>query len=330
MNFQKFRTQLDELSQFFAYIEQRFTAEELSRLDRETLMGYVRDLYKSFFAAENTPPLRPQLPLQELPKVDTEPKKIVEKVAQKIELEIEENPIEEMPVVETPVIQKPVVETPIVDTPIMEQTLAFVMPTIQDAPIEETPIKEETPIIVEPIVKETPIAEANPIAEAIETVEAIEEESNDVIAQNQERGMVILQQNQLVDTTPLRPEIVLNTVSDDQMFERSEVHFNPEYNDLFYIKDSKELSQKLADSRIEDLHKAMGLNDKFLYINELFGGNAARFKLAVDYFNQEAKTLNEARAYIERDLIEAFKWNSPLKSSLSKNFIKLLRRRYQK
>jgi hypothetical protein len=303
MNFQNFRTQLDELNQFFAYIEQRFTAEELSHLDRDILMGYVRDLYKSFFVAEKTPPVRPQLPLQELPKVDVVPEKVaetvIEKATQKIELEIEE----------TPVVQTPIVETPIVET------LAFVMPAIEEPAIEEEQIIEQA--IIE-----------SPVVETVEVIDQIN--ATEIVAEPQQTGMVILQPMQLVDTSLRRPEVILNTVSDDQMFERAEVHFNPEYDDLFYIKDSKELSQKLADSRIEDLNKAMGLNDKFLYINELFGGNAARFKLAIDYFNQEAKTLNDARTYIERDLIEQFKWNSPLKTSLSKDFIKLLRRRYQK
>lgn len=298
MNFQKFRTQLDELNQFFAYIEQRFTAEELSHLDRDILMGYVRDLYKSFFVAENAPPVRPQQPLQELPKVELAPEKVIEKVVEKaaptIELEIEQTPVVE--------------------------TLAFVMPAIEEPAIEEPAIEEEQ--IIEQAIIETPV---------VETVEVVEHiDATEIVAEPQQTGMVILQPMQLVDTSLRRPEVILNTVSDDQMFERAEVHFNPEYDDLFYIKDSKELSQKLADSRIEDLNKAMGLNDKFLYINELYGGNAARFKLAIDYFNQEAKTLNDARTYIERDLIEQFKWNSPLKTSLSKDFIKLLRRRYQK
>lgn len=316
MNFQNFRTQLDELNQFFTYIEQRFTAEELSHLDRDILMGYVRDLYKSFFVAENAPPARPQLPLQELPKVDVVPEKVaetvIEKATPKIELEIE---------------QTPVVETPVVEIPIMEQTLAFVMPTIEEPAIEEPAIEKvvEEEQIIEQAILETPVVEVAETTEVVQRIDAAE-----IVAEPQQTGMVILQPTQLVDTTPLRPEVILNTVSDDQMFERAEVHFNPEYDDLFYIKDSKELSQKLADSRIEDLNKSMGLNDKFLYINELFGGNAARFKLAIDYFNQEAKTLNDARTYIERDLIEQFKWNSPLKTSLSKDFIKLLRRRYQK
>jgi hypothetical protein len=309
MDFHKFRTQLDELSQFFGYLEQRFTPEELSELDRETLMAYVRDLYKSFFVAAVAAP-NPQLPPQ------------TQHIAPIIAAE---KTVE--PVIET--IVEPVIETPIVaELPQIE-----IIETIQEIPTEET---EETAEIFETVEE---VAEIENIDEKIAEITQEVENQNAVILlpevveqppTTQETGMVIHLGTDLQAQQIYRPEIVLNTVVDDEMFEQHETRFNPDYDVLFYIKDSKELSQKLADSRIDDLNKAMGLNDKFLYINELFGGNAARFKIAIDYFNQEAKSLNDARTYIERELIETFKWVTPLKSDLSKQFIKLLRRRYLK
>ena len=318
MDFHKFRTQLDELSQFFGYLEQRFTPEELSELDRETLMAYVRDLYKSFFVATVAAP-NPQLPPQ------------TQYIAPIIAAE---KTVE--PVIET--VIEPVIETPIVAELPQVETIA----TTQEIPTEEiiAPIEEikevETVEAVETIEE---VAEIENIDEKIAKITEEVENQNAVILlpqiveqppTTQETGMVIHSNTDLQAQQIHRPEIILNTVVDDEMFEHHEARFNPAYDDLFYIKDSKELSQKLADSRIDDLNKAMGLNDKFLYINELFGGNAARFKIAIDYFNQEAKSLNDARTYIERELIETFKWVTPLKADLSKQFIKLLRRRYLK
>lgn len=307
MDFHKFRTQLDELSQFFGYLEQRFTPEELSELDRETLMAYVRDLYKSFFVATVAAP-NPQLPPQ------------TQYIAPIIAAEKTVEPVIE-PVIETPIVA----ELPQVET----------IATTQEIPTEEViaPIEE-----IQEVETVEEVAEIENIDEKIAKITEEVENQNAVILlpqiveqpTTQETGMVIHSNTDLQAQQIHRPEIILNTVVDDEMFEHHEARFNPAYDDLFYIKDSKELSQKLADSRIDDLNKAMGLNDKFLYINELFGGNAARFKIAIDYFNQEAKSLNDARTYIERELIETFKWVTPLKADLSKQFIKLLRRRYLK
>jgi hypothetical protein len=300
MDFQKFRTQLDELSQFFAYLEQRFTPEELSELDRDTLMVYVRDLYKSFFV---TAPPKPQLPL-------------------KTEAQIE---------------NKTVVTPLVADLPKVE-TIETVVPIEEVAAVETVETIEEVAAIEEKIAQITAEVETETVeTENVET-ENVETENVVVLLPElveqpnttQETGMVIHLGTDLQAQEVHTPQIVLNTIVDDEMFEQHETRFNPDYDDLFYIKDSKELSQKLADARIDDLNKSMGLNDKFLYINELFGGNAARFKIAIDFFNSEAKSLNDARAYIERELIENFKWVTPLKSDLSKQFIKLLRRRYLK
>lgn len=72
------------------------------------------------------------------------------------------------------------------------------------------------------------------------------------------------------------------------------------------------LADKMADdtqptqpmNRISDLRKAIGLNDKFLMIRDLFDGDVARYEDTIDTLN-EFDDLDECMIYI----IENFAWN---------------------
>ena len=57
-------------------------------------------------------------------------------------------------------------------------------------------------------------------------------------------------------------------------------------------------------NRITDIRKAMGLNDRFLMIRDLFAGDADRFEATIDTIN-EFDDLDECMIYI----VENFKWN---------------------
>ena len=72
------------------------------------------------------------------------------------------------------------------------------------------------------------------------------------------------------------------------------------------------LADKMADdsaptatfNRITDLRKAIGLNDKFLMIRDLFDGDAARYEDTITTLN-EFDDLDECMIYI----VENFVWN---------------------
>lgn len=103
---------------------------------------------------------------------------------------------------------------------------------------------------------------------------------------------------------------------------------NEEYDSLFTLKIATDLSQKLSAAPIADLTKALGLNEKFLYINELFGGDVNVFQETIQQLNN-FKDLGEARVYLEQHLIEQQGWLSKKeRTPTAKNFIKLISRRY--
>ena len=57
-------------------------------------------------------------------------------------------------------------------------------------------------------------------------------------------------------------------------------------------------------NRITDLRKAIGINDKFLMIRDLFGGDADKYEDTIDTLN-EFEDLDECMIYI----VENFRWN---------------------
>jgi hypothetical protein len=96
---------------------------------------------------------------------------------------------------------------------------------------------------------------------------------------------------------------------------------------LFEQPEVRELSERLEQLPISDLTKAMGLNERIFTINELFGGDQSAFSQVVDALNN-LDSFEEARAYLTQQVVNKYGWASKEKKQKAKNFIKLVRRRY--
>ena len=100
-----------------------------------------------------------------------------------------------------------------------------------------------------------------------------------------------------------------------------------EVEELFYIQEAKELSDKLSLSPISDLTKALGINDRLLTANDLFGGDYT-------FFDESFKKLNslhsfeEAKQYLIENVVKDKDWLNPQKKEKAKRFIKFVKRRY--
>ena len=87
----------------------------------------------------------------------------------------------------------------------------------------------------------------------------------------------------------------------------------------------KELSDTLKDAPIKDLKKAIGINDRFLYINELFKGDEVMYERSI-------KTINgftiypEAEYWIRRELKVKLGWDD--QNQTVKQFDQLVKRRF--
>lgn len=105
--------------------------------------------------------------------------------------------------------------------------------------------------------------------------------------------------------------------------------FNKVYNELFEQESggTKDISQKIGQRPLTNLKRAWGVADKFQVINELFGKNASIFDESIDALNKMS-SMDEARAYIESNLVKEHDWMEEAKIETAKRFIKTVRRRY--
>jgi hypothetical protein len=86
-----------------------------------------------------------------------------------------------------------------------------------------------------------------------------------------------------------------------------------------------ELSEKLTDAPIKDLKKAIGINDRFLFINELFRGDEAMYERSIKTI-QNFSILPEAEYWIRRELKVKIGWLDS--DPIVKQFDQLVRRRF--
>lgn len=96
---------------------------------------------------------------------------------------------------------------------------------------------------------------------------------------------------------------------------------------LFEHKSATDLSEKLSAAPITDLKNAMGINERFLIISELFKGNKAQYDDAIETLNS-FNDFEQAKNYITRILVPEFDWTNEKKINQAKTFIKKVRRRY--
>jgi hypothetical protein len=97
---------------------------------------------------------------------------------------------------------------------------------------------------------------------------------------------------------------------------------------LFEYKVAREVSEKLSDTAISDLKRAIAINDRMLLTRELFGGDAAAFEAALGALNGYSG-FEQAKAYLISDVIGRFDWLHNSRAESAKSFIRLIRRRYK-
>ena len=110
--------------------------------------------------------------------------------------------------------------------------------------------------------------------------------------------------------------------------EDNSFNFSNELLSLFEVKEAKELSEKLSSLPISNLTTAMGINDKFLAVNELFGGNNTAFNECVNMINN-MKSYDEAKSFLLRKVAAKYNWGDKEKHSKVESFVSLVKRRFK-
>jgi hypothetical protein len=96
---------------------------------------------------------------------------------------------------------------------------------------------------------------------------------------------------------------------------------------LFAFKEATELSEKLSERPVHDLTKALAINDRLLYMNELFGRDLNALNDTLGRLNQMS-SMDEARGLIVQ-MAQRYDWGADEKEDTARDFIRLVRRKYQ-
>jgi hypothetical protein len=86
-----------------------------------------------------------------------------------------------------------------------------------------------------------------------------------------------------------------------------------------------ELGSILKEAPVRDLRKAIGINDRFVFINELFRGDENMYERSIKTINSFS-ALPEAEFWIQRELKTKIGWNDS--SETVRHFDQLVRRRF--
>jgi hypothetical protein len=90
-------------------------------------------------------------------------------------------------------------------------------------------------------------------------------------------------------------------------------------------EDRTELMHVLKDSPIKDLRKGIGINDRFVFINELFRGDEPMYERSIKTINS-FNIYQEAEYWMNRELMIKLGWDETRETV--KHFYQLVRRRF--
>lgn len=244
--------------------------------------------------------------------------------------EEEEAPVEETPEVsleaprpepeeEVPVEEKELKEEPIVEQPVEEEP-RFVEEVPTETKVEENPDSDEYGLFFrfedapeEEEEKEDTVEQGGKV---VHVVEEIPEE--EIPERDRVYGEDLVKDNPLVmprvdeEWAAERDEIERESsevVSD--VFGRDDAEFELSTGETLgerMMGEDNSLAAKLQQNPVRDLKTVIGINEKFLFVNELFGGSMEKYNQAIENLN-DLKTLNGAIIYLNELKIE-LQWNS--------------------
>jgi hypothetical protein len=191
------------------------------------------------------------------------------------------------------------------------EPLPDIKPPKKDVPVQE--VRKAAPFI--DVTKSSPPVETSKqnISEMIPE-ENIELETNET------------ENNEELAAEPIEPPLREpkkeqgKSIIADRFQKEDKVFIN---ENLGKAKGNKDLTSKMQSKPISDLRASIGINEKFLFIKELFKGNADYYSKSVDFLNQ-AGGFDNAMQYIQ----ENFEWDK--ESDTTKKFLELIHRKFQK
>lgn len=220
-----------------------------------------------------------------------------------------------------PVIEEKPVEIPVqseiqlmAEEPVVEENLAEPAPVLSEPEVidDGEAEVEEKERVEQDIVEEeqVPVDEMDEEVEAeTETVEEETVSESDSEVQTETESATSGDDMELDEE---EEELVARTIGDSILKEKS-------VNDLMNNGSSK-LENKLSNSPVSSIQGAIGINDRYQYIRELFDGSAETFSQTVGELDS-LSNIQEAVSYLQQN----YKWK---KTETSLKFVNLVKRRF--
>ena len=101
----------------------------------------------------------------------------------------------------------------------------------------------------------------------------------------------------------------------------------PTINDLLADRPDATLATKFESEPIADLKAIINLNDKLVFVKDLFNGYSLAYQEAIDTLNK-LSSLEEAKSYLDENYAQANDWVSH--ETTATRFYELVGRRYAK
>ena len=210
------------------------------------------------------------------------------------DVKVEEPVVTKTPIAKTitkkPVVEKPVVEKVVEEMPVVKEVVEEVPVTIKIPVVEKEPIIEDV-IIKEPVIESKPIAKEEPvIEEVIVKTEPIPEVKKPEI---EEEPTAITTEEEETNTATTTYDLFSGS-ADNALAEK------------FHINEEQSIADKMQRKQVVNIREAIGINEKFLFINELFNGDMGRYNKILDDIN-DLPTKQGVDTYIFEMKIQ-FQW----------------------
>jgi hypothetical protein len=209
--------------------------------------------------------------------------------------------------------------------------VAVMMPSGLRPEVQKEPVAAAEPVMQRQTVKEQPVREQatyqpKPAVETFEPV-AAPAETNGYNGYHATKKQEQYQPQPAAQAWSYDPLQEIPTLSHQQGIR--------EINDVIGINGDSlndrlreeriELAHVLTEAPIRDLKKAIGVNDRYVFLNELFRGDEAMYERSIKTLNG-FRVYQEAEYWINRELKIKLGWNDS--NNIVRHFYQLVRRRF--
>lgn len=189
-------------------------------------------------------------------------------------------------------------------------------------------LEKESPVSAEPVApeKQEPAkAEQKAVEENVDIFQNLEEDTQIVVEEEIHDDLQELFPEEQLEVKANAEDDILKFAQQKKSAPKVEQRQQRSLNDLFNEhREDNSISGQYQRAKVGDLTKAISINDKFIYIKELFHNKGEDFSSAIKTLN-ECKNINDAFDCLE-NLKQKYYWDSTSEAYLS--FCDLLRRKY--